>query len=389
MNFTLSEEQLAFQQAAREFAAGELAPHTMTWDEQAYFPVEVIKRAGELGFCGMYAPEKWGGLGLSRLDTSLTLEPLAEGCTSTAAYISIHNMATWMVCQWGSEVLCQAWAKDLTRGRKLSSYCLTEPNSGSDAAALRTSARRDGGEWVLNGSKAFISGAGSTDLLIVMARTTAGSPADKARTISAFAVPANLPGIAYGANEKKMGWKNQPTRQITFDDVRVPAAYLLGQEGEGFKIAMAGLDGGRVNIATCSVGAAQRAIGLTLNYTRERRQFDRALSEFQALQFRLADMTTELVAARNLVRLAAVKLDENHPDKTPYCAMAKRFATDVGFKVCDQAVQLHGGYGYLKDYQVEQLFRDVRVHQILEGSNEIMRLIVARRILAEDKGLLQ
>jgi len=384
MNFTLSEEQLAFQHAAKNFADGELAPNTMQWDSESYFPIDVIKRTGELGFCGMYSPEKWGGLGLNRLDTSLILEQLAEGCTATAAYISIHNMVAWMVCEWGSDSLRGEWAHDLTQGNKLASYCLTEPDSGSDAAALRTTAKRDGEDFVVNGSKAFISGAGSTDLLIVMARTDESKSAkENTKTISAIAVPAHLPGITYGAEEKKMGWKNQPTRQIIFEDVRVPARYLLGAEGQGFKIAMAGLDGGRVNIATCSIGAAQKAINLTTHYMKERKQFNNALTHFQALQFRLADMTTELIAARNMVRFAAAKIDDNDHDKIAYCAMAKRFATDAGFNICDQALQLHGGYGYLKDYQVEQLFRDVRVHQILEGTNEIMRVIVSRRILSD------
>ncbi|WP_086933385.1 acyl-CoA dehydrogenase family protein [Agarilytica rhodophyticola] len=386
MNVTLTEEQLAFQEAARDFAAGELSPNSSQWDQDEFFPIETIKRSGQLGFCGMYSPEQWGGLGLSRFDTSLILEELAYGCTATAAFISIHNMATWMLCNWGSESLKDEWANKLTIGEKLASYCLTEPNSGSDAAAMRTNAKREGDHYIINGSKAFISGAGSTELLIVMARTSPSSSAsENTKTISAFAVPADLPGISYGANEKKMGWKNQPTKAITFDDVKVPVSHLLGNEGEGFKIAMAGLDGGRVNIATCSLGAAQKAIDLTTSYMAERKQFNRALTEFQALQFRLADMTTELIAARNMVHLAAAKIDQDHQDKTSYCAMAKRFATDIGFKICDQAVQLHGGYGYLKDYQVEQLFRDVRVHQILEGTNEIMRLIISRRVLAEDK----
>jgi len=392
MDFSLNDDQLAFQEAARSFADGELAPHTGRWDEDEEFPVDVIKAAGALGFCGIYAPEQWGGLGLGRLDTSIILEELSGGCTATAAYLSIHNMATWMLCRWGSDALRQEWATALTRGEKLASYCLTEPNAGSDAASLTTHAIKSDGDYILNGAKAFISGAGATDILIVMARTHApdkGSSSSKANTVSAFAVPANTPGIAYGAKENKMGWRNQPTRSITFDNVRIPVQNLLDQEGQGFKLAMSGLDGGRVNIATCSIGTAQKAIALSKQYMHERSQFNKPLAEFQALQFKLADMTTELVAARQLVRLAAVKLDQNDHDKTSYCAMAKQFATDIGFKVCNEAMQLHGGYGYLKDYRVEQMVRDVRVHQILEGTNEIMRLIVARRILDTSLGELK
>lgn len=388
MNFTLSPEQQAFQQAAKDFSEGELAPHTMRWDEEEHFPIDVIKSCGKLGFCGMYSPTEWGGLDLSRLDTSIILEELAIGCTTTAAYISIHNMATWMLCNWGSDELKNEWANILTAGDKLASYCLTEANSGSDAAAMQTVAKRSGNDFIINGSKAFISGAGSTDLLIVMAKTSAGDNENSAK-ISAFAVPSNSPGISFGAKEKKMGWKNQPTRTITFDDVTIPQSYLLSNEGEGFKLAMQGLDGGRVNIATCSIGAAQKALQLATAYMQERTQFGRSLNEFQALQFRLADMTTELIAARTMVRLAASKIDDKDYEKTAYCAMAKRFATDIGFKVCDQALQLHGGYGYLKDYHIEQLFRDVRVHQILEGTNEIMRMIVARRIIKNDIGVLR
>ncbi len=388
MILELSSQQLAFQQAAKDFADGELAPNTMRWDEESYFPVDVIKASGKLGFCGMYSPSEWGGMNLTRLDTSLILEELAIGCTTTAAYISIHNMATWMLCHWGSDELKKTWSEPLTSGEKLASYCLTEPDSGSDAAAMKTFAKKSGDNYVLNGSKAFISGAGSTDFLIVMAKTSA-SDSDKATEISAFAVPADTRGINYGANEKKMGWKSQPTRTVTFDNVTIPQNHLLSDEGEGFKLAMKGLDGGRVNIATCSIGAAQKALQLATQYMRERSQFGKSLNTFQALQFRLADMTTELIAARNMVHLAASKLDKDHHEKTAYCAMAKRFATDVGFKVCDQALQLHGGYGYLKDYHVEQLFRDVRVHQILEGTNEIMRMIVARRVINSDNGALR
>lgn len=381
MDFNLNEEQLAFQEAARAFAQGEMAPHAAEWDEKKIFPTDVIAKAGELGFCGMYCPEEVGGMGLSRLDTAIILEELAAGCTSTAAFISIHNMATWMIATWGSEVVKNQWCESLTMGQKLASYCLTEPGAGSDAGSLRTSAKKEGDSYILNGSKMFISGAGSTDVLVVMART--GSQEDGARGISAFAVPADLDGINYGKNEDKMGWNSQPTRAIAFEDVRIPADCLLGAEGEGFKIAMKGLDGGRINIATCSIGAAQACLNHAQAYMHERKQFGKSLASFQALQFKLADMVTELVAARQMVRMAATKLDENSPEKTTYCAMAKRFATDVGFEVCNQALQLHGGYGYIREYPIERFMRDARVHQILEGTNEVMRLITARRVLEE------
>ncbi len=381
MDFNLNEEQSAFQEAARAFARGEMAPKASQWDEEKYFPREIFIAGGELGFCGMYCPEGDGGMGLSRLDTSIILEELAAACTSTAAFFSIHNMVAWMVCSWGGAALKQRWAPGLTSGRELGSYCLTEPNAGSDAGSLRTTARLDGDHYVVNGSKMFISGAGSTELLVVMVRT--GKQEEGAAGVTALAIPANLPGIHYGKNETKMGWNSQPTRLITFDDVRVTIDHRLGEEGEGFKIAMKGLDGGRVNIATCSIGAAQASIDHAQNYMRERQQFGKPLAAFQALQFKLADMVTELVAARQMVRLAAARIDENHPEKSVYCAMAKRFATDIGFAVCNEAMQLHGGYGYLREFPIERFFRDARVHQILEGTNEIMRVIVARRILEE------
>ena len=382
MDFNLNSEQLAFQSAARDFSEGELAPNAAKWDAEKIFPVSKIKAAGELGFCGMYAPEECGGLGLSRLDATLILEELARGCTSTAAFISIQNMATWMLCKWGSEALCEAWANELTSGQKLASYCLTEPNAGSDAASLRTRAKLDGDHYIVNGSKMFISGAGSTDMLVTMVRT--GTFEEGAKGISALAIPANLEGITYGKNEEKMGWNSQPTRAISFENVRVPAHHLLGKEGEGFKLAMAGLDGGRINIAACSLGAAQAALNLSQRYMNDRQQFNRPISSFQALQFKLADMATELVAARQMVRLAASKIDQNHPEKTTYCAMAKRFTTDVGFNVCNEALQLHGGYGYLKEFPIERFQRDSRVHQILEGTNEIMRVLIARRLLTDE-----
>ena len=379
MDFELSDEQREFQQAARAFAEGELAPHAAHWDAESIFPVETIAKAGEMGFCGLYTPQRWGGLGLSRQDAAIVFEELAGGCTSTTAYITIHNMATWMLSRWGQEALCDAWVPELAAGRKLASYCLTEPQSGSDAASLRTKAVKDGDHYVLDGTKAFISGAGQTHMLIVMARTGG----DGAGGISAFAVPADLPGIVYGKKEEKMGWNSQPTRIISFDQVRVPAANLLGAEGEGFSIAMKGIDGGRINIAVCSVGTAQAALTRAQGYMQERKQFGRELAQFQALQFKLADMLTELVAARQMVRLAAWKLDQQSPDASAYCAMAKRFATDIGFNVCNEALQLHGGYGYIREYPLERHVRDTRVHQILEGTNEIMRLIIARAILKD------
>lgn len=381
MDFNLSEDQLAFQSAARDFAQGEMAPHAEAWDEKKIFPVDTFKAAGALGFMGMYCDPEFGGLGLSRTDTAIVLEELAAGCTSTAAYISIHNMCTWMLSSWGTDPVKQQWGELLASGQKLASYCLTEPGAGSDAGNLRSSATLEGDSYILSGSKAFISGAGATDLLIVMART--GSVEVGAAGISAFAVPADTPGITFGKNEIKMGWNSQPTRVISFDDARIPAHCLLGEEGQGFKIAMKGLDGGRINIATCSIGAAQATINHAQSYMHERKQFGKSLASFQALQFKLADMVTELVAARQMVRLAAFKLDTDDPEKSTYCAMAKRFATDVGFEVCNQAMQLHGGYGYIREYPIERFFRDARVHQILEGTNEVMRLITSRRILSE------
>jgi len=377
MDFRLSEEQQAFAQAAREFAQGELAPHAAHWDENGIFPRETFSKAGALGFCGLYAPESIGGLGLPRLDATLVFEEMAACDPSTAAFITIHNMATWMIGQWARPAVRDHWGPLLASGDKLASYCLTEPGSGSDAASLSTRARREGGDYVIDGAKAFISGAGDTDLLVVMART--GGPG--ARGISAFAVPGDAPGIRYGRKENKMGWNSQSTRQIAFDGVRVPADNLLGEEGEGFRLAMKGLDGGRINIATCSVGAAQGAYDAARRYMGERRQFGRRLADFQALQFKLADVLTHIVASRQMVRLAASRLDEGDPQASSYCAMAKRLATDLCFQCCLDAQQIHGGYGYLKDYPLERLVRDTRVHQILEGTNEIMRLIVARQVL--------
>ncbi|MDO4682409.1 MAG: acyl-CoA dehydrogenase family protein [Lautropia sp.] len=381
MDFSLNEEQRAFIETARDFAEAELAPHAAEWDEKGFFPREAIAKAGELGFCGLYASEDIGGLGLPRLDATLVFEEMAAVDPSTTAFITIHNMVAWIIGQWGGEAVKARWGEALTSGTALGSYCLTEPGAGSDAGSLKTRAERNGDVYRINGAKAFISGAGSTDLLVVMART--GAPDSGAKGVTAFAVPADSPGIEYGKKEDKMGWNSQPTRTISFDNVVVPAENRLAGEGEGFKIAMKGLDGGRINIATCSVGAAQGALNAAQRYLHERQQFGRTLASFQALQFKLADMATDLVAARQMVRLAASKLDSGDPDATTYCAMAKRFATDAGFDVVNQGLQLHGGYGYIREYPLERLLRDARVHQILEGTNEIMRVIIARRLLQD------
>jgi alkylation response protein AidB-like acyl-CoA dehydrogenase len=384
MNFEMTEDQKAFAETAKQFADQELAPNAAKWDADHYFPIEAIQKAGELGFCGLYTPESEGGLGLSRLDSSIIFEQLSMGCTTTTAMLTIHNMATWMIATWGTSDVKSTWMESLVAGEKIASYCLTEPGSGSDAASLRTSAKKNEKGYVLNGSKVFISGAGATQVLVVMARTGEAGPGG----VSAFVVPADAEGIEYGKAEEKMGWNAQPTRMITFDNVQVDSTALLGNEGEGFKFAMQGLDGGRVNIATCSIGTAQQALNTAQAYMQERSQFGKPLASFQALQFKLADMATELVAARQMVRLAADKVDNNHADKSTYCAMAKRFATDVGFEVCNQALQIHGGYGYIKEYPLERHVRDVRVHQILEGTNEIMRVIIGRRLVSSDTEIL-
>jgi alkylation response protein AidB-like acyl-CoA dehydrogenase len=379
MDFNFTDEQLAFRDTARQFADKELAPFAAEWDQHGTFPKDTIRRAGELGFCSLYCDEDQGGMGLSRLDAALIFEQMAAGCTSTTAFITIHNMATWMLSRFGSEAVRQRWNGPLMSGEALASYCLTEPGAGSDAASLKTSARRDGDHYVLNGAKAFISGAGDTDLLVLMART--GGPG--AGGISCFAIPADTPGVSYGRNEDKMGWKSQPTRAVILEDARIPVEHRIGDEGQGFKIAMAGLDGGRINIASCSLGAASAALAQAQSYVQERRQFDQPVSEFQSVQFTLADMATHLVAAQQMVRLAAWKLDHGDADKGTFCAMAKRLATDLCFDVCNQALQLHGGYGYIKEYPLERYVRDSRVHQILEGTNEIMRVIIARRVLKD------
>jgi hypothetical protein len=380
MNFDLNDDQRAYVDLAQQFATNELTPNAAQWDAESIFPLQVLKKAGELGFCGLYSNPEIGGLGLSRLDSSLIFEQLSMGCTTTTAMLTIHNMAAWMVSNYGNTETREAYGPKLTSGELLASYCLTEPNAGSDAASLTTKALHDGDHYVITGNKAFISGAGETNVLVVMART--GEPGPKG--VSAFVVNADSDGISYGRKEDKMGWNAQPTRTVNFDQVRVPTQNLLGIEGEGFAIAMKGLDGGRINIATVGLGTAQQALNETLVYVNEREQFGKPIASFQSMQFKLADMNTELVAARQLVRLAAFKLDGKDPDASTYCAMAKRFATDVGYQVCDEALQCFGGYGYLKEFPMERYLRDSRVHRILEGTNEIMRLIIARRILLTD-----
>jgi len=379
MDFSLSEDQQAFVASARAFAAGVLAPNAALWDAESVFPKDALRQAGELGFMGMYTPEAAGGLGMSRLDASLIVEELAKGCTATTAFLTIHNMATNMVGKYCSDAVIEQWCHALAAGEKLASYCLTEPGAGSDAGSLRTTATRDGDHYIVNGSKVFISGAGDTDVLVVMLRTGGEGP----KGISALLIPADSPGITYGKKEEKMGWNAQPTRAITFDGVRVPVANRLGAEGQGFAIAMEGLDGGRINIATCSVGTAQQALEEATAYVQERKQFATAIADFQATQFKLADMLTELVAARQMVRLAAYKLDTGDAQASTYCAMAKRFATDAGFAICNDALQLFGGYGYIKEFPMERHVRDTRVHQILEGTNEIMRVIISRKLLMD------
>ena len=380
MDFDLNSDQNNYRDLAKSFSDKELKPYAAEWDKEAFFPKETLMKAGELGFLSLYVDTNLGGMGLGRLDASIVFEQLAQGCTSTTAFMTIHNMAIWMVSKFASEELKTEWFPQLSSGEKLASYCLTEPGSGSDAASLRTIAKRDGDNFILNGSKAFISGSGVTDCLVLMARTGDAG----AKGISCFLIPADSPGIEYGKNEPKMGWKNQPTRLVSLTDVKVSKNNLIGEEGDGFKIAMQGLEGGRINIATCSIGTAQSALEEAQKYMNEREQFGKKISEFQAMQFKIADMVTELVAARTMTRLAASKVDSNDPEATIYSAMAKRFATDVGFKVCNEALQIFGGYGYIQEYPLERYVRDVRVHQILEGTNEIMKMIIGRRMIMED-----
>ena len=375
--FALNEAQCAIRDMARAFADDRIAPHAIRWDEEKHFPVEVFREAAALGMASIYVREDNGGSGLSRLDAALIFEALATGCPSTSAYLSIHNMVAAMVDRFGSDAQRRDILPGLIEARLLASYCLTEPSCGSDAAALRTSARRDGGDFVLNGVKQFISGAGATDIYLVMARTGAVGAAG----ISSFLIEKGVKGLSFGANEKKMGWNTQPTRQVVMEDVRIPAANMLGGEGVGFRIAMMGLDGGRLNIGACSLGGGQSALDKACAYMRDRRAFGKPLEEFQALQFRLADMDIGLEAARTFLWRAAAALDCGDPSATKLCAMAKKLATDTGFEVANDALQLHGGYGYLADYGVEKIVRDLRVHQILEGTNEIMRLVVARALI--------
>ncbi|WP_321396600.1 isobutyryl-CoA dehydrogenase [Emcibacter sp.] len=379
MDFYLTEEQRAMQDMAREFAQNELAPHAADWDRDHHFPVDKLRMAAELGLAGIYTREDVGGSDLDRLDAAIIFEELSKGCTSTAAYLTIHNMVTWMIDTFGAEETRQKFCPRLTTMELVGSYCLTEPGAGSDAASLKTRAVRDGDHYVLNGTKAFISGGGFSDIYVVMVRTGEDGP----RGISAIVVEKGTEGLSFGAREKKMGWNSQPTSMVIFEDCRVPAENLLGQEGQGFTFAMKGLDGGRLNIGACSLGAAQACLDLSLTYMGDRKQFGRSLDTFQALQFRVADMATELEAARLLLHKAAQKVSEGAPDATKFAAMAKRLATDTGFKVVNEALQLHGGYGYLNDYPLERFLRDVRVHQILEGTNEVMRLIISRQLMAE------
>jgi alkylation response protein AidB-like acyl-CoA dehydrogenase len=379
MDFNLTEDQRAIEDAARAFAAAELAPHSARWDAESHFPVDVLRKAAELGFAGLYVQEDVGGSALSRLDASIVFEQLSYGDVSTAAFISIHNMASWMIDRFGSDELRRRFLPKLTTMELIASYCLTEPGSGSDAAALATTAKQDGDHYVLNGSKAFISGAGTSDIYVVMVRTGGAGP----KGISAVVVEKDTPGLSFGAQEKKMGWKSQPTAQVNFDDCRVPVENRIGAAGDGFRFAMAGLDGGRINIASCSLGGAGLALDTAKAHLETRKQFGNPLKDFQGLQWRLADMATDLDAARLMVRRAAHALDHRDPKATQYCAMAKRLATDTGFEVANQALQLHGGYGYLQDFPLERIVRDLRVHQILEGTNEIMRVITARELFRQ------
>ncbi len=377
MDFTLSEEQVAFQDMARSFAEREMAPHAADWDEGSIFPEETLRAAAALGFGGIYCSEEHGGSALTRLDAAVIFEELAAACPSTAAYISIHNMAAWMIDRFGGDAQRGRFLPKLMTMAHFASYCLTEPDSGSDAASLSARAARDGDDYVLNGAKAFISGGGRSDLYLVMARTGG----DGADGISCLAVESGTPGLSFGAQERKLGWKSQPTAMVLFEDCRVPVENRIGEEGQGFRIAMQGLDGGRVNIGACSLGGARAALEAALAHVGERKQFGKPLAAFQGLQFKLADMATELQAARLMLHKAASLIDAKDPAATVQAAMAKRFATDAGFTICNEALQLHGGYGYLRDYPIERLLRDLRVHQILEGTNEIMRVIIARAML--------
>lgn len=377
--FDLTDDQRAIQEMAQKFTADAITPHAARWDEEHHFPRDVVKAAAELGFGAIYVSEEAGGIGLGRLEAALIMEAMAYGCPSTSAFISIHNMGSWMIDRFGSDALKAKYLPSLVTCDQIASYCLTEPGSGSDAAALKTKAVRDGDHYVVSGSKAFISGGGANDIYVTMVRTGEEGP----KGISCLVIDKDMQGVSFGAQEKKMGWRSQPTAQVNFDGVRVPVTNLVGKEGEGFKIAMAGLDGGRLNIGACSLGGAQRCLDEALRYTGERRQFGQRILDFQNTQFTLADMETELQAARLLLYTAAAKVTAGAHDRTKFAAMAKRLATDTGSAVVDRALQLHGGYGYLQDYPIERFFRDLRVHRILEGTNEIMRVIIARRLLQD------
>ena len=372
--FDLTDDQREIQELARRFTADRITPHAAEWDEKHIFPRETIKAAAELGFAAIYVSEESGGIALGRLEAALIMEAMSYGCPSTSAFISIHNMAAWMIDRFGSQGVKDKYLPDLVTMDRLASYCLTEPGSGSDAAALKTRAARDGDDWLVTGSKQFISGAGENEVYVTMVRTGEEGP----KGISCLVIEKDMPGVSFGANERKLGWHSQPTRQVMFDNVRVPAANMVGAEGEGFRIAMMGLDGGRLNIGACSLGGAQRCLDEAIRYTRDRQQFGKPISDFQNTQFMLADMATELEAARALLYVAAAKVTANAPDKTRFAAMAKRLATDTGSSVADRALQLHGGYGYLMDYPIERFWRDLRVHSILEGTNQVMRMIVGR-----------
>jgi len=377
MQFALTEDQIAVRDMARDFAAEKIAPHALKWDEEKFFPVDVMREAAALGMGGIYIRDDVGGSALTRFDAALIFEALASGCPTVSSFISIHNMASWMIDAYGSDAQRHKWLPRLCTMELIASYALTEPGAGSDAAALSTRAVLDGDHYILNGQKQFISGAGTSDIYVAMVRTGG----EGAGGVSTLVIDRDTPGVSFGANERKMGWNAQPTRAVIFENARVPVANRLGEEGIGFKIAMAGLDGGRLNIAACSLGGAQSALDKSLAYMQERKAFGKRLDEFQALQFRLADMAIELEAARTFLWRAAAALDRKDPDATMLCAMAKRFGTDAGFEIANQALQLHGGYGYLAEYGIEKIVRDLRVHQILEGTNEIMRLIVSRKLI--------
>lgn len=374
--FDLTDDQREIQDLARRFTADRITPHAAEWDEKHIFPRDTIKAAAELGFAAIYVSEESGGIALGRLEAALIMEAMSYGCPSTSAFISIHNMAAWMIDRFGSAAVKDKYLPDLVTMDRLASYCLTEPGSGSDAAALKTRAVRDGDDWIVTGSKQFISGAGENEVYVTMVRTGEDGP----KGISCLVIEKDMPGLSFGANEKKLGWHSQPTRQVIFDGVRVPGANMVGGEGEGFRIAMMGLDGGRLNIGACSLGGAQRCLDEAIAYTKDRKQFGKAIADFQNTQFMLADMATELEAARALLYIAAAKVTANAPDKTKFAAMAKRLATDTGSSVVDRALQLHGGYGYLQDYPIERFWRDLRVHSILEGTNQVMRMIVGREL---------